>query len=1059
MLHGRKSFAYFIVSHMKSELSQRKNLLVYRSSAGSGKTFTLVLNYLSILLSSQNKLKFREILAITFTNKAANEMKSRVFSHLIDLSKGPDKSKLMDTYSTELNMTAEEIASAANERLSVMLHNYTDIAIMTIDKFSHRLIRSFARDLNLEADFEIELDLTKVIQESIDLLIDQVGTREDLTELLVHHAKDKAKSDKSWKAITELNEFGKLIAKEDTRKWIQEVNEWSVSDLFKIHKQASSLAQQLIQANRHLGSTELQKINHNQWSAYIAKNGWDSFFKDAIAGDYTRPLMNPRASIKKGIDEDKWFKKNTPTNVLHSFDQQKKETKTAYHQILANCNVIIRQQIIRDQIIGIGLLKEITALIEEYKKRNNLVLISDFNKTISDIVLEEPTPFIYERIGTKFKHYFIDEFQDTSVQQWQNFIPLVDDTLAQGYQNLLVGDAKQAIYRFRNGEAKQFVLLPDIYEKQNSPILMDAENTFKAEINCKKLDSNWRSSRTIVEFNNQLFRHILSSITEPSIHRNYDGFEQIPQNKSEGFVAIRLDQIPRNKAEDRKQFRNNATLEAIKECLEDGYHLSDITVLVRQNAHGQEIADFLLENGLDVTSSDSLTLLRNKDVLTVISFMKLLDNTQNQEDTLRISNYLFPEEQTEAALKLALRTTRDHGKQKLLELILITFNINILEWQSLPLYLKARNIVSAFFGHEAQDQFLESLLENVHNFSVKKGEDISLFFDWLNEKNPSIEGAESENAIRIMSIHKSKGLEFKIVVIHKCDWNLKPSNNSRVWTRISSEKQALNVHLMPSEKKFEVLGKENEFNEAFYTEYLDGLNMFYVAVTRPVDRLYMSSPSCETNTVADLLKQYIEHIGSTDWPCLYTCGKRQKTDNVHQCFDDRSALTFTYESSSNLIVDIATKKSYENYENSSEQKWGQLIHTALEKVRSNEEVDVLANQYLLLGKITAEEKAQFIQSIRGTLNHEQLSNWLNSDWQELREKEIIDEAGEVYRPDRIILAGDETILLDFKTGQPRAADESQITNYSYLLRDLGYLKIRKYLFYVEEFRLKEVLTL
>ncbi|MBL4703514.1 MAG: UvrD-helicase domain-containing protein [Flavobacteriales bacterium] len=1041
---------------MEHNLEKNGQLLIYRSSAGSGKTFTLVLNYLSIILTSDTPYKFREILAITFTNKAANEMKSRVFEHLIELAENHEDSKLMGVYKKELGLSREFISKTASKRLSSMLHNYTDVAILTIDKFAHRLIRSFSRDLNLESDFEIEMDFKKVLSECIDQLIDQVGTREDLTRLVIHHAKDKTKSDKSWKAVEDFKQVGELIQKEDTAQWIEEISKFSIDELFESHQSAVQEISKTKKAIDLESQLLIDKVNEIgiEWINY-KWSGWIGFFKKAKAGDFQKLLTQEHKRLDQAIESGDWVKKTAPESIIDSASMFAEIVPNGKEKILTLSHQIQRHQIIREQIIGLGLLKEIGSIIEDYKKNNNLALISDFNKTISEIVLKQPTPFIYERIGCKFNHYFIDEFQDTSVQQWQNFIPLVDDSLAKGKINLIVGDAKQAIYRFRNGEAKQFVMLPVIYQKNNSEILEDAERTFKAEKNLLNLEFNYRSSKTVVDFNNQLFDFAKQQMGE-SISENYLNHKQIPAQDFEGLVEIRLNHLGMKDADQKRAFEQTCTLESIVKCKDDGFEYADITILVRKNKNGQEIADFLLEQGIPVTSSDSLKVLNNRKVQVILALLKVLENVHTQDDVIKIIAYFFTDELTEKAKELELRKTKDNGKEKLLAIIQDKFGFHLENWQSDPLYTKSKLIIGHFFQTNEQDQFVESFLENTHQFSSSKGEDISLFFEWLTEKNPSIAASENENAVQVMTIHKAKGLEFQIVILHRCDWELGPSNFSRVWTNVATGGISLNVQLHPNQNRFKVLNKDEEYKMAYDTEYLDAINLFYVAVTRPVHRLYINASSNGKKEISALLKGFLQLDDSSDYPIQWTMGTAVKNPVLEQ---KKTPEDFSYEPHTDMVIEIATRQHLNEEDGISEQKWGQLFHQAMDRLTHSEDIVSLTNEFVLLGKLATNEKDHFASDLKSTLEHPQLKKWLNAGHTELREREIVDELGEIYIPDRIIVLKEETILIDFKTGQPRNKDEHQITDYGHLLLDLGYSNIKKYLFYVRKSELLEVLTL
>ena len=1033
---------------------KNKELVIYRSSAGSGKTFTLVLNYLTLILESQNPFKFSEVLAITFTNKAASEMKNRVFEHLQELAKNDVNSEIMSIYAAQLNISKTQIASTAENRLSIMLHNYSDVAIITIDRFAHRLIRSFSRDLNLQADFEIEMDFPKVLKEAIDQLVSEVGSRADLTQLIVHYAKDLASSDRSWKAPRNLFESGKLITNEDTELWLKDIQELNVKELFELHNEGNKKCRLLQNEIEQLGNEAIQQIEDAAILDWIPRGetGWYGHFKKASDGNFSA-IVQPSKSITSALEDGKWLKKKAPESCISAMANIQTFIESTYDKMNKIALERHRYQLIREQIIGLGLLKELKLLIDQYKIKNNVVLISDFNKTISEIVLEQPTPFIYERIGGKFKHFFIDEFQDTSVQQWQNFIPLIDDSLAQGYKNLLVGDAKQAIYRFRNGEAKQFVMLPEIYDKKGAAILQQAEQTFTRQIDIKTLAKNYRSTATIVEFNNLLFKYI-KSIMPRSISDNYDEYEQKPVKKEMGYVQINLEKLnQRNLSSERREFEAKSTLNAINNCVEDGFRLSDITILVRTNTIGQEIANFLLKTGIAVTSSDSLHILENKKVQVLIALLKVLENIHTQSDVMKVLTFFCPSNLTENAKNLNLRETADKGKNALLKIINGQFNTDIGEWQSDPLYIKARSLVNVLFSRDEQDQFIESFMENVHNFVSSKGEDINAFFDWLQEKNPSVDAAEEEDAVQIMTIHKSKGLEFSIVILHKCNWELGPSRKSKVWTSVQANNANYSIQIHPSEKSFQSLNKMQEYDEAFSKEYLDGLNLFYVAATRPVHRLYVNASSINKNNISQVLSDFIGQKQEVQYPMNWIMGRREKA-KIEK--NKGKAEDFTYEKNKVLKIEVTGKDDFEELTSENQKRWGNLVHLGLELVNNKEDINKVVNRFVLNGQLKEQDAELLKTQLLNTLNHPVLKNWICQNFHEKREKEIIDSDGNSYRPDRIVFQSDSTILLDFKTGKQKQKDIDQIRSYNKLLLDLGYSNIKNYLFYVPKAELIKV---
>lgn len=1019
-----------------------KGLTIYRSSAGSGKTFTLVLNYLKLIIQDENPFKFQEILAITFTNKAANEMKQRVLAHLKELADNP-ASEILPVYSKELQLSEETIAKIAKDRLSIMLHNYSDIAIITIDRFAHRLIRSFSRDLDLQADFEIEMDFPKVLQEAVDGLMQQVGNRKDLTDLIVHYAKDLAFEDKSWKASRKLFEIGKLIKKEDTEEWIDKFREMNIEEIFSIHKQTAITSNQLKRSLSELGTSTINTIGDADIMDWVIRgeSGWPAFFKK-LSDDNSEVLQNPGKSIVNAIEDGKWLKKNPPIEIQSKLEEIQDTITENYDASLQIGQKLIRQKIIRENIIGLGLIKELSAILEQYKLNNNLVLISDFNKTISDIVLQQPTPFIYERIGCKFKHFFIDEFQDTSVQQWQNFIPLIDDSLAQGNHNLLVGDAKQAIYRFRNGEAKQFVLLPEIYKKNNLEVLHHAERNFKYHAHVEELNQNYRSAPAVVNFNNDIFEFIHGQMPA-SIQNNYDEYKQHAHHNLDGLVEVQLADLKTNK--ERFEFEAEATLTAINQCLEDGFNESDITILVRQNNYGKEIADYLISQNVPVTSDDSIYLLNDRKVIVILSLLKVLDNIHTRGDVMKLIAYFFPLEQTKRAHSAKLKTAKDLGKAAVLNMLNERFQVNAGNFDNDPLYVRARRIISSLFDPSEHDQFLDSILENIHQFCSSKGEDINQFIDWIEEKNPAIESKESGNGIQIMSIHKSKGLEFNVVILYNCAWELGPSSRSKVWTSIENGDSLINVQIHPSEKTFTRLDKRTEFEAAYAQEYLDGLNLFYVAATRPKYRLYIFAGKTKQNVVSGMIQKFLDGKEKVELPLKWSFGKRTK---IHLHRETQKLHEYTYTPNPAFQLEISSKRGMDQSLMPSDIKWGELYHRALEEVSSEQQIKPYLQKMIELGKLPESKKSLFEEQLTKTLTHPELKEWFSGKHTQIIEREIVDFDGNTYRPDRVITLPNETIILDFKTGTPRKQDEQQIKKYHNLLVDLGYLHIKNYLFYV-----------
>lgn len=488
---------------------------VYKSSAGSGKTFTLVKEYLNMVLKKPSS--FRNILAITFTNKAANELKERVLSYLRELSADTNeqsfavKKFMLPILIEETGLDQATVKERAGTTLSLILHNYSDFAIGTIDSFVHRIIKTFAYDLKLPLSFEVELDDEEHLNRAIDILISRIGIDEDLTNILINFTKLKTSEEVDWQIEKDLLKFSKTLISEDGREAIDKIKELSSADFREIAQKTLKFIKDFKNQITPITKSAVDLINSkniSDHSFYYGTKGISAYFKKLSRAN--NEDFNPNTYVKKTIDEDIWYSKKVDLAELDLIDSIKDELKNYYLQLEQILNQNLERfhlyQIIYKQIYAVAVLSEIGKILEEQKHLNNIIHISEFNKRVADIVFNEPVPFIYERLGERFKSFLIDEFQDTSVLQWQNFIPLIDNSLAEGHFNMIVGDGKQAIYRFRNGEVEQFAKLPELFEAKHLPLAKEREQTLKRNYLEKHLTRNYRSKREIIEFNNQFLK-------------------------------------------------------------------------------------------------------------------------------------------------------------------------------------------------------------------------------------------------------------------------------------------------------------------------------------------------------------------------------------------------------------------------------------------------------------------------------------------------------------------------------------------------------------------------
>ena len=470
-------------------------------------------------------------------------MKVRILDKLIQLSKptlektADDKRALNDMVKALL-LTDQQIEDRSAKSLNAILHNYGMFSVMTIDKFTHKVIRTFAKDLGLSMDFDVELDLKTLRKSVTDMLFDQIGRNADLTKLMVHYADSNLKDDKSWNFKEQLFQFSNTLFKEDALSAIERLKKFEAKDFIDIRKSIIEEQGKYEARLQKLGTDALEIINFHHLSTDDFAGKGSSVaarFIKISAGNTERPS---NTNIKN-VTEGKWPQSSSPN--AGTVESISGDLENFFNQIMAHFEENESQYILNKEILknlnNLSLMNHILKVTEEIKEEENILLISDFYKKIAEIIIEEPVPFIYERLGVRFDHFLLDEFQDTSHLQWINIIPLLHNSLAQKNTNLIVGDGKQAIYRWRNGEVEQFVDLPNkVYNPQGIESLNEAELTFAAEGLRINLKSNWRSAPEIVNFNNDFFEHL--TIGKPAIQKIYESGRQHPEKKLTGYLEF-----------------------------------------------------------------------------------------------------------------------------------------------------------------------------------------------------------------------------------------------------------------------------------------------------------------------------------------------------------------------------------------------------------------------------------------------------------------------------------------------------------------------------------------
>ncbi|MGQ0829282.1 MAG: UvrD-helicase domain-containing protein [Bacteroidota bacterium] len=1052
-----------------------KNFTIYRSSAGSGKTFTLVKEYLALALNDgANPVQaYKHILAVTFTNKAAAEMKERIIKALKELSED-DYSTISNGTKTllvalkdhkKLNVKQKlddaTIRNRARNILTAILHNYSDFAIGTIDSFVHKVVRTFAFDLKIPMSFEIEMDDEKLLSQAIDLLIAKIGNDERLTKALVEFAESKTDDEKSWHIENDLKNFAKNLLNEEGAIYIDKLRHLGVDDLFKIKDALFSEIKMFENAVKKEAAIAFQTINSCGLSAkdfYYGDKGIAAYFEKIQNGrmDY----ISPNSYVQTTVGDDKWYGGKVTEQAKSDIDAIKSTLLDGFNniQILKDegySNYVLFN-LINKNIYSLAVLNEIEKLLNEYKSQNNILHISEFNKMISKIVMNEPIPFIYERLGERYTNYLIDEFQDTSVLQFQNLLPLIDNSLANGHFTMLVGDGKQAIYRWRGGEVEQFAMLPKVFGHTDNPLVLEREEALVRNYNPRVLDKNYRSKKEVIEFNNSLFSTL--SIGLNAKYQNiYEDLKQgfDPENTG-GFVQVEFVDGEMDVFRDQNKVR---THELILHLLEQNYKLQDIAILVRKNTDGSDIANYLTERGIEVISPDSLLLSNSVEINFLHSLLKYLANSTDNITHAEILEYLvaaryFPE----AGIHEVLLQKDRMGLAAVFKAAGISFDS--IRFSKMALYELCEELVNIFKLNSKPNAYIQFFLDEVLNYTLKKNNNLNDFIEYWEEKKSkaSLVVPQGMNAVSIMTIHRSKGLEFPVVIL--------PFSNSKVdtgkrnlWIDLENAKLAnLPSALVPTTKELTETQYAHLYEEEKNKSLLDSLNVLYVALTRAEERMYILSGKpgktpANLGNISDMLAHYYQTTG--EWiedKAIYSFGvKAMRTQQKH--VEQTYNLKLTTFNSNNWRDSIKMRAAAPSIWNTQaaevKKDYGVMVHTALAKIKSNEDVEPALIDMCSQGLITAEEKEKLTITLSKIVNLPQLRSHFVPGLIIKNEAEIITVDGVSLRPDRVILKSKNAVIIDYKTGAEKPKYKEQILQYADLLGQMGYTVTEKLLVYIE----------
>ena len=1044
--------------------------VIYKSSAGSGKTYTLVKEYLKIALTSEDK--FRRILAVTFTNKAAEEMKMRIIHALASISIRSFDSiseSLFYDLQKETGTSGEQIISSCRRFLENILHNYSDFSVSTIDSFVHNIVRTFARDLRLSWNFEVETDEKGVLSEAVDNLLADIGKDESLTRLLVDFAESQADNEKGWRIENPLNKLAETLLDDESVAYLMRLKDLKPDDFDEIRLQLTAFVNRVESSIQALAQKALKLMADNNLSSnefYQTKRGLGGYFFKLSSNFEIEQLM-PNQYVKETIEMDKWFANQTHPDVQNKVNLIKTQLTKYFHSIQktvkSELNNYVTAHIIIQRIHALGVLNHIDNQLSRLKSDKNFVLISEFNRRVHNIVAQETIPFIFERIGEKYEHYLIDEFQDTSALQWSNLLPLVDNSLASDNFNMIVGDGKQAVYRFRNGDVEQFDYLPKIYNAGDDPDMLEREASLLRHHKIKSLRTNYRSAKQIVEFNNALFQYF-SQLPELVNKKIYKDVTQEHNPKNDGGY-VKIDFIKQDEDNRFNQNVLNKIYDLIRSLLEDGFSKNEIAILTRSNEEACAIATYLLGKHVPVVSSESVLIYRSPEVRFIISVFEYLTNPSNKIARAEMIKYLHGKNSVDLN-QMHESLTDVHQAERFIERIeSYGYNIYLKGLSFLSLYEIAETVISAFSLDDSPNLFIQHFLDVILSYSIHEGNSIHIFLDWWNENKIkySVTLPKEVDAIQVMTIHKAKGLEFPVVLLPKADWKIKNGKDD-IWISPDLEfAPMLEAALVRLQKNMNYTKFDDLYREEVQKSFLDNLNLLYVATTRASHRLYLfcsavhedpKSNSSINALMINFLKsksvwsltQKLYEFGSLDRDAARSPAKLS-SNYVLQPFRTtswRKKLRIT-----RTIHDMRSDKSNAN--------WGNIVHAALSKIITLDDIHHAVTELEYIGLTSAEQSSVLAETLTDLLHQNDIKPFFEKGLNVKTEAEMILSDRSILRVDRVILYDQKAIILDYKTGRTRKDDHiKQLNQYARAIQEMGYPNIDKFLLYADDKKLERV---
>ena len=1110
-----------------------EHLTVYRASAGSGKTFTLAVEYISLLVKDPEN--YQHILAVTFTNKATQEMKMRILSQLYGIANSLQSSQqYFNKVKEKTNMPDAVIRNNARAALTLLIHRYNNFRILTIDAFFQQVLRNLAHELGQTANLRVDLNNEEITEKAVDQMIESLEKGQPVLQWISTYINNSIEDDNGWNIIGKIKTFGTNIFKDFYKAHEANLKEQlSNADDFKVYE--TTLRKRRNDIRKTFNSKARSILNEIKNANLDIPSNYRSGLYKYLTDSAIAPLTNK--PLKAGVLKANESPQNWTSSKCAKADKQQIQTLAAevlsaqLSELIAynndNWNEFQSIQLTLSHLSELRLLHAIADAVDNLTKDTNRFMLSNTQALLKELIADSDTPFIFERIGARLKHVMIDEFQDTSTIQWQNFQVLLANCMAQELsQNLIVGDIKQSVYRWRQGDWG---------------ILNNIEKSFAHQkIRLETLDYNYRSEKRIIDFNNAFWEQCVANTAKEVaqddaekaeiVQKAYEDVAQKTHKTTEnGFVKISL--YP---SKSMKEAVLEELIETIKELFNNGYggkNQSKIAILVRSKSNIQDIVNALLQsfgNEINIVSDEAFRLDASLSVNIIVSAMHLLthpDDVLTRGKLVKLYNQeVLKKPLTDTDLLVSINEsnnidTKNIDKKERRKLA-TEQQMAKLNSQLPPEYVANRELLLGLpivdlvdklfmlFGLdqlEGQSSYICTLYDTLNDFLKDHTADIDDFInEWENSLSSKTIQSDEIEGIRIMTIHKSKGLEFDNVIIPFCNWEMEKKGT--LWCETKNKPAPYNkLPLLPIDfSRDKLIGTvfEDDYKEEHFQNIVDNLNLLYVAFTRASKNLFVfglrqgkttldniakgTPPGNRSYAIELALRQVSEQlqgsllsfpddIGSEihfEYGTLVPETHEKEhavADNPFLIKPDKHIVSIaTYPQAatfkqSNKSIEFVKGEDVDPSDRTRYIKIGNVLHQLFSTIYTTADIPARLNELEQQGIIYNDEitSAQLRTRIEDAITNPQVQEWFSKRWQLYNECTILEynkdtNEMEEHRPDRVMTDGKEFVVVDFKFGKEREEYKKQVQQYMEILIRMGHKKVSGYLWYVVKNNVVEV---